>query len=76
LSFTPKTHGATVPSFGLYQLGLPSDPAPAQVPKSRQPPVVCKQTVVDQSSGDLIYQSPDIIIDATRKVVDEARSRK
>jgi hypothetical protein len=44
--------------------------------ESRQPPVVCKQTVVDQSSGDLIYQSPDIIIDATRKVVDEARSRK
>lgn len=32
-----------------------------------------KRTVVDQSSGDLIYQAPDAIVEATRQVVEEVR---
>jgi pimeloyl-ACP methyl ester carboxylesterase len=133
--------------FGLYQLGLPNNPAPALVPKGITPSqwntiwhltqsakgrsaliqetaawelstsqaraagslgsrplivlsaentfvasqfpsvwrelqtglahlsTVGKQTVVDLSSGDLIYQTPDAIIEATRQVVDEVRQR-
>jgi pimeloyl-ACP methyl ester carboxylesterase len=32
-----------------------------------------KQTVVELSSGDLIYQTPDAIIEATRRVVEDVR---
>jgi hypothetical protein len=35
-----------------------------------------EQTVVDLSSGDPIYQAPDAIIEATRKVADEVRQVK
>ncbi len=131
--------------FGLYQLGLPNQPAPAPIPKGitssqwntiwhltqsakgrsaliqetaawqrsasqasaagslgNRPLIVLsaentfvasqfpsvwkelqtdlsrlstqgKQTAVDLSSGELIYQSPDAIIEATREVVAEVR---
>jgi pimeloyl-ACP methyl ester carboxylesterase len=32
-----------------------------------------KQTAVDLSSGDLIYQAPDAVIEATRRIVDSVR---
>jgi hypothetical protein len=32
-----------------------------------------EQTAVDLSSGDLTWQAPDAVIDATRQVIDDAR---